>query len=182
MIGTPGSEKARHDRTPAAAGRRSAWRQPTANTALINVHLLHPARSIQHGLLVLVTDPFRSSSSWLRSQFGEAAGVRRHHHFLDGVDQRAGALAGEADVKIFVQPEVKHHVKPVIIAKIVAILRHLNVDFAEQYGLRIMSFNQPTQMFQEPQPAFLLAASGLFRQMREAASRRKPETPASAKR
>lgn len=125
-------------------------RQPTANTALIKVHLLIRREGIQHGLLVLVTDPFKIQFIVVAQPVCEAAGVRRHYHFLDGLDQRAGALAGEADVKIFVQPEVKYHIKSVIIAKIVAILRHLNVDFAEQYGLRIMLFNQPTQMFQEP--------------------------------
>ena len=96
----------------------------------------------------------------------EAAGVGRDDGFLYCVNQRARVLAGETDVKVFVQPEVKHHVKPVIITEIVAVLLDVNVNFAQQNGLRVMPLDKSAQMFQDPQPPFLLAASGLLCEMR----------------
>ena len=151
-------------------------REATADPSLVHVHLFVRGERIEDELFILFTDPFQIQFVVVTQPVGKAAGVRRDDHFLHRVAQRAGAFSGQADVEIFVEPEIEDQIQAVVVAEVVFVGLHLNIHFTEQDRLRVMLRNQATQMFEDPQPLFLITVSGLGGKMRRRVQA-KPRNP-----
>ena len=95
----------------------------------------------------------------------EAAPVRRGHHRLQGLHHRRGALLRQAEVEVFVKPEIKHHLQPIALAEIMTVIFYRDVHFPQEYRIGIEALYNLPEMGQQRVAARLVALSGLLDQM-----------------
>lgn len=95
----------------------------------------------------------------------EAASVRRGHHRLQRLHHRGGALLRQADIEVFIKPEIEHHLQPIAAAEIMAIRFHLHVHFTQQYRVGVEALHDLAKMRQQRVAPRLFALPGLLHQM-----------------
>ncbi|MBN1016126.1 chorismate-binding protein, partial [Pseudomonas aeruginosa] len=58
--------------------------------------------------------------------------------------RRRGALLRQAEVEVFVKPEIKHHLQPIAVAEIMTVIFYRDVHFTQEYRIGIEAlYNLP---------------------------------------
>ena len=140
-------------------------RQSPAYATLVNGHGFIRGKGADNLAFIAFADPLEIQFIMVTQPVDEAAPVRRGHHHLQGFYHRGGALLRQTEVEIFVKPEIEHHLQPIAVTEVMAVIFYRNVHFTQQYRLGIEALNDLPEMVQQRVAARLVALPGLFHQM-----------------
>ena len=140
-------------------------RQSPAYATLVNGHGFIRGKGADNLAFIAFADPLEIQFIMVTQPVDEAAPVRRGHHRLQGLHDRRGALLRQAEVEVFVKPEIKHHLQPIALAEIMTVIFYRDVHFTQEYRIGIEALYNLPEMGQQRVAARLVALSGLLDQM-----------------